>query len=158
MLTDAERSDIESRIAESWDKRAASVPALRALQAHRGWVSDEAIRDVAAMLEMTSDELDAVATFYNLIYRHPVGKHVVKVCDGAVCWILGSQNLMEHLEQKLGIKSGETTADGMVTLLPICCVGDCDHAPVMMVDDALVRDLAPERIDQLIASRFEIGE
>jgi len=110
------------------------------------------------MLGMTPDELDAVATFYNLIYRHPVGKHVVKVCDGAVCWILGSQNLMEYLEQKLGIKSGETTADGMVTLLPICCVGDCDHAPVMMVDDALVRDLTPERIDQLIASRFEIGE
>ena len=102
MLTDAERSDIESRIAESWDKRAASIPALRALQAHRGWVSDEAIRDVAAMLEMTSDELDAVATFYNLIYRHPVGRHVVKVCDGAVCWMLGGQSLLEHLEQKLG--------------------------------------------------------
>jgi NADH-quinone oxidoreductase subunit E len=157
VLTDAERHDIENEIAASWDKRAACISALRAVQARRGWISDEAIRDIAAMLEMSTDELDAVATFYHLIYRHPVGKHVVKVCDGAVCWILGSRNLMQYLEQKLEIESGGTTGDGLVTLLPICCVGDCDHAPVMMVDDTTIRDLTPERIDELIASRFEVG-
>lgn len=157
MLTAEERRDIESEMAASWDKRAACIPALRAVQAHRGWVSDESIRDIAAMLDMSADELDGVATFYNLIYRHPVGKHVVKVCDGAVCWILGGQNLMQYLEQKLGVESGGTTADGLVTLLPICCIGDCDHAPVMMVDDTIIRGLTVERIDELIARRFEVG-
>ncbi len=157
MLTDQERQEVEAEVARSFTRRAACVGAMRIVQARRGWVSDEAIGDLAEMLAMTVDELEAVATFYNLIFRHPVGKHVVKVCDGAVCWMLGGQSLMQHLEARLGIKAGGTTADGLVTLLPICCVGDCDHAPVMVVDDTMVRGLTPEKIDELIANGFEVA-
>jgi len=158
MLSDREKREIEEEIANSRDPRAACIGAMGIVQARRGWVSEEAISDLAPLLEMTVDELEGVATFYNLIFRHPVGKHVLKVCDGAVCWILGGQSLMEYLEQKLGVKAGGTTADGVVTLLPICCVGDCDHAPVMMVDDIMIRNLTPERIDELIAREFEAAE
>lgn len=156
MLTDQERQEIEAEVARSFNRRAACVGAMRIVQARRGWVSDEAMGDLAEALTMTADELEGVATFYNLIFRRPVGKHVVKVCDGAVCWMLGGQSLMQHLETQLGIKAGGTTADGLVTLLPICCVGDCDHAPVMVVDDTMVRDLTPEKIDELIANGFEV--
>jgi len=158
MLSEDELREIEEQIATSYDARAACIPAMRVVQAHRGWVSDEALQDLARLLKMTPEELDGVATFFNLIFRHPVGRHVLKVCDGAVCWALGSQSLMEHLEQKLGVKSGGTTADGRFTLLPICCVGDCDHGPAMMVDDKLVRNVTPEMVDELIESGGEVGE
>lgn len=151
MLTEDEKREIEREMSISHDPRAACIGALRIVQAHRGWVSEEAAREVAALLDMTTDELDGVTTFYNLIFRHPVGKHVIKVCDGAVCWMLGGQSLMEYLEGRLGAKAGGTSDDGVFTLLPICCVGDCDHAPVMMVDDAVVRHLTPELIDQVLA-------
>lgn len=151
MLTEQERQAIEEEIARSYDRQAACIGALRILQYGRGWISDEAIADLADLLGMTRDELDGVATFYSLVFRRPVGRHVLKVCDGAVCWMLGGQSLLEHLEQKLGVQRGGTTADGQFTLLPICCLGDCDHAPVMMVDDQLVRNLTPEMLDRLIA-------
>jgi len=152
MLTDDEKREIEAEVAGSHDRRAACIGALKIVQAHRGWVPDEALRDVAALLDMTPDELEGVATFYSLIFRHPVGKRVLKVCDSVVCWALGGQSLMQHLEQRLGIKAGGTTADGRFTLLPICCLGDCDHAPVMMVNDTLVRNLTPELLDQMLTA------
>jgi len=151
MLTEAEKSEIRELLRRNHDPRSAGVEALKIVQARRGWVSDEAIRDLAALLDMSPDELDSAATFYSLVFRRPVGKHVIKVCDSLVCWFLGSSSLLEHLERKLGIKAGETTADGRFTLLPICCLGDCDHAPVMMVDDRQVRNLTPEVLDSVLA-------
>jgi NADH-quinone oxidoreductase subunit E len=132
-------------------KRAACIEALKVVQQHRGWVSDEALDEVAELLEMTPDELDGVATFYNLIFRKPVGRHVILICDSVSCWIMGYDNLRGHLRSRLGIDLGETTADGRFTLLPSVCLGACDRAPVMMVDDDLHLDLTPERIDQILA-------
>jgi NADH-quinone oxidoreductase subunit E len=159
MLTEAEKNEIGELLRRNHDPRSAGVEAMKIVQAHRGWVSDEAIRDVAALVDMSPDELDSAATFYSLIFRRPVGKHVIKVCDSLVCWSLGftpsgvegSQSLLGYLERKLGVKAGETTADGRFTLLPICCLGDCDHAPVMMVDDRPVRNLTPEVLDSVLA-------
>jgi len=133
------------------EKRAASIEALKVVQQHRGWVSDEALDEVAELLEMTPDELDGVATFYNLIFRKPVGRHVILICDSVSCWIMGYDNLRGHLRSRLGIDLGETTADGRFTLLPSVCLGACDHAPVMMIDDDLHLDLTPEKIDQILA-------
>jgi len=92
-----------------------------------------------------------VATFYNLIYRQPVGRHVILLCDSVSCWIMGYDNLRDHLKSRLGIDLGGTTPDGRFTLLPSVCLGACDHAPVMMIDDDLHLDLTPERIDQILA-------
>lgn len=152
MLTDAEREEIESHIVEYPYKRAACIEALKVVQRERGWVSDENLKDVATLLEMTPDELDNVATFYNLIFRQPVGKHVIMLCDSVSCWIMGYEKMRQHLSERLGIKFGETTPDGEFTLLPIVCLGDCNHAPVMMVDNDTHSNLDAEKIDQILES------
>ncbi|MCA9433454.1 MAG: NADH-quinone oxidoreductase subunit NuoE, partial [Candidatus Omnitrophica bacterium] len=95
-------------------------------------------------------ELDSVATFYNLLFRQPVGRHVVMVCDSVSCWIMGYEKIRQYLMDKLGVGMGETTPDGRFTLLPICCLGNCDRAPAMMVGEDLHQDLTPEKIDAIL--------
>lgn len=150
MLSDEERREIEAEMRHYEDRRAVSIEALRVVQHHRGWVSDEGLRDVGEFLGMTVADLDAVATFYNLIFRKPVGKHVILVCNSASCWIMGYDSVRDHLSARLGIKLGETTADGRFTLLPVVCLGACDRAPVMMVDNDLHGELTPEKIDAIL--------
>ena len=100
---------------------------------------------------MSAEDLDGVATFYNLIFRRPVGKHVIQVCDSVGFSIMGYDRMRGIiLTLRLGIKPGETTADGQFTLIPICCLGTCDRAPAMLVDDRLYRDLSPEKIDGIL--------
>jgi NADH-quinone oxidoreductase subunit E len=150
MLTDEEKKEIAAELRHYEMKEAASVEALKAVQKHRGWVSDESIRDIAAVLEMTPAELDAVATFYNFIYRKPVGRHVIHICDSMVCWTMGYVPLQELLLQRLGIHFGETTGDGRFTLLPAACLGACDRAPVMLVDEDLYGPVTPEMVDEIL--------
>jgi len=151
MLSEEERREIQAEIPHYEQKRACCIEAMKIVQQHRGWVSDESIQDIAEVLEMTPDELDGVATFYNLIFRRPVGKHVILVCDSVSCWIVGYDHIRDHLTTRLGIHFGETSADGRFTLLPIACLGTCDHAPALMVDEDLYRDLDPEKVDEILA-------
>jgi NADH-quinone oxidoreductase subunit E len=150
LLTDAERAEIQGELAHYPTKQAACVEALKIVQQRHRWVSDEHLKEVAALLEMTPDELDGVATFYNLIFRKPVGRHVLLLCNSVSCWIKDSEAVRRRLEEKLGITMGETTPDDRVTLLPIVCLGACDHAPVMMVDEDLHRDVDPTRLDDIL--------
>ena len=149
MLTEEERRDIEREILQNERKRAAAVEVLKIVQKHRGWVSDE-IHDLAGILEMTPAELDAVATFYSLIFRKPVGKHVILVCDSVSCWVMGYEKILDQLTSRLGIGLNETSADGQFTLLPVACLGACDRAPAMMIDEMLYTDLTPEKIDGIL--------
>ncbi|MDD5169008.1 MAG: NADH-quinone oxidoreductase subunit NuoE, partial [Syntrophales bacterium] len=126
--------------------RAACVEGLKIVQRHRGWVSDEGIGELAPLLKMTPAELDAVATFYPFIFRRPVGRHVVYLCDSVSCWIMGYEGLRDHLINRLGIGMGETTPDGRFTLLPVSCIGACDHAPALMIDRDLHGELTPEKL------------
>lgn len=150
MLPDEITREIEEELHHYPQKRGACIEALKIVQRHRGWVSDESLHDIAVLLEMTAEELDSVATFYNLIFRKPVGKHVILICDSVSCWIMGAPRLREHLTEHLGITLGETSRDGQFTLLPIPCLGTCDHAPALMIDDDLHRDLHPEKIDAIL--------
>lgn len=150
MLSEEERQEIEKHLEHYAQRRAAGPEALVIVQRRRGWISDEALADVAATVEMTPDELDEVASFYNLIFRKPVGKHVILLCDSVSCWILGYESLYRHLVERLGIEFGQTTADGRFTLLPTVCLGACDHAPAMMIDDQLYGDLTPAKIDVIL--------
>jgi NADH-quinone oxidoreductase subunit E len=150
VLTDDEIREIDHELAIYPTRRAVCVEALKIVQRHRRWVSDEALRDLAGHLGMSVDELDSVATFYNLIFRRPVGRHVIRVCDSVSCWILGYDGLLAHLEQRLGIRPGETTADDRFTLLPIQCLGDCEHAPALMIDEDLHDDLVPADLDAVL--------
>jgi NADH-quinone oxidoreductase subunit E len=150
MLTPEERQEIEAEFSHYPTKQAVCIDAMRIVQRRRGWVSDESIRDIAELLGMSPDDLDGIATFYNLIYRKPVGRHVILVCDSVSCWIMGYDRIREHLSSRLGVQLGETTGDGRFTLLPIVCLGDCDHAPVMMIDEDLHRNLDGEKIDRAL--------
>ena len=152
MLSEEERKEIEQEIQDYPYRHAVCIEALRIVQNHRRWISDENIRDIADFLEMSPEEVDSVATFYNLIFRKPVGTNVILICDSISCWVLGYQQIKDHLTSKLGIGFGETTADGKFTLLTIPCLGTCDHAPAMMIGNTLYRDLTTEKIDEILAS------
>jgi len=150
MLSLEERMEIEEEMKAVPFKRAASIDALRVIQRRRGWVDDQGLRDVAAMLEMDPSELEGVATFYNLIFRRPVGAHVILVCNTITCWMTGCESLMKRLSDRLGVPLGATTADGRFTVLPVPCLGACDSSPVMMVDGRLYGDLTPEKVDDVL--------
>ena len=150
MLSAEEQTEIQTEMGHYPDKKSVCIDAMKIVQSHRGWVSDENLRDIAEYLGMSADELDGVATFYNLIFRKPVGRHVVMVCDSVSCWIMGYNRVCEQLTSLLGIQLGETTADKRFTLLPIVCLGACDDAPVMMIDEDLHRDLDPQKLDSVL--------
>ena len=135
-------------------KKAAGIEALKIVQEHRRWVSDESLRDIAEFMKMSPEELDSVATFYNLIFRKPVGRHVILVCDSISCWVMGYEALREGLMQQLGIRYGETTADGRFTLLPNVCLGTCDCAPALMIGPDLYQHVEPGQLGELL-SRYQ---
>jgi NADH-quinone oxidoreductase subunit E len=151
MLSHEERREIDAELARYPTRQAASVDAMKIVQRHRGWVSDESLKDVASLLGMTADELDGVATFYNMIFRRPVGRHVILVCNSVTCWMLGADRLHAQTAIASGTRSGETSADGRFTLLPIVCLGACDHAPALMIDGDLHGDVDAERVDQMLS-------
>ena len=128
------------------------VDALRAVQAHHGWVPDEGVALVAELLGVLPVEVEELATFYDKIFRLPVGKRVIHVCDSICCWANGGEELAAHLQRILGIGFGETTADGIFTLLPTCCLGACGEAPAMMVGLTTHGALTPEKVDAILAS------
>ncbi|TLM65943.1 MAG: NADH-quinone oxidoreductase subunit NuoE [Deltaproteobacteria bacterium] len=127
------------------------VDALRAVQSHHGWVPDAGVALVAELLGVLAVEVEEVATFYDKIFRRPVGKKVIHVCDSICCWAGGGEAIAAHLQQTLGIGFGETTSDGMFTLLPTCCLGACGDAPAMMVGLTTHGRLTPESIDRILA-------
>jgi NADH-quinone oxidoreductase subunit E len=132
------------------DPRAASIEALKIVQKRHGWVPDGAIAQIGALLSIPASDVEGVATFYNLIFRKPVGRHVIKICDSISCYLTGFDDVHRAFSEKLGIKLGQTTADGRFTLLPICCLGACDKGPVLMIDDDTHGNIAPGNIDSLL--------
>jgi NADH-quinone oxidoreductase subunit E len=150
MLTEEIKREIEAEMHHYPRKQGVCIEALKIVQRHRGWVSDESLRELAEFLEMTPDELDSVATFYDKILRRPVGKHVIFVCDSVTCWIMGYDRVRERLTQLLGTTLGETSSDGRFTLLPNVCLGACDHAPVLMIDGDTHLDVEPAKIESLL--------
>jgi len=151
MLTPEEKTEIEAEAARYERKRGALIESLKKIQSRRGWISDETVRDVAGILEMTPAEVEGVATFYSLIFRRPVGRHVILICDSVSCWTMGYDAIREHLKAKLGIGLGETSADDRFTLLPASCLGACDLAPAMMIDEELYGNLTPPKVDEILA-------
>lgn len=132
-------------------RQAACIDALKIVQKHHRWVSDEAVEDIARALGMSAAAVDSVATFYNGIYRKPVGRHVILVCNSVSCWVMGYEALRAALQQKLGVQLGQTTPDGRFTLLPVQCLGDCDHAPSMMIGEDLHHDIDIAQLDAILA-------
>jgi NADH-quinone oxidoreductase subunit E len=149
VLSATEIAEIDAEIAHVPQRSAVAIDALKIVQAHRGWVSDESLRAIARHLHMSAEELDGVATFYNLIFRRPVGEQVILLCNSISCWIKGCDGLQRQIGEQLGIGLGETTADNRYTLLPVTCLGACDKAPVLMVGEELHEDVDTQALQKL---------
>ncbi len=155
VLSDEELAAIDAEIALVPYRSAAAIDALKIVQSHRGWVSDASLRAIASHLQMSPDELDGIATFYNLIFRRPVGDQVILLCNSISCWIKGCDKLQSSISQRLKVQLGETTADNRYTLLPVTCLGACDKAPVLMIDETLYENVDEEILEQLFGTAEE---
>lgn len=149
-LSKKEIAAIEHECALYESRPAAAIDALQIVQGERRWISDESLYAIADMLHMSATELEGIATFYNLIYRQPVGEHVIHLCDSISCWLHDYQTIADHLRKTLNIEFGQTTSDGKITLLPNVCLGCCDKAPALMLDGELVESLDIASVDKLL--------
>jgi NADH-quinone oxidoreductase subunit E len=157
MLTDEMKKQIQEEVERSGTRKAGCIEAIQIVQQDLGWISDEVLVEVAEFLDMTPAELEGVASFYNHIYRKPVGKHRIMICASVSCWIMGYEKLLDHICQRLGIQMGQTTADGMFTLLPIQCLGVCEQAPALMIDEELYTHLDESAFDKILEKYREGG-
>jgi NADH-quinone oxidoreductase subunit E len=149
-LSDAERTAIEQEMHHYEDPRAASIEALKIVQKARGWVPDGACDAIGEILGIPASDVEGVATFYSQIFRVPVGRHIIRVCDSMTCYIGGHESVLDSIRQQLGIEPGQTTPDGRFTLIPVCCLGNCDKAPALMIDDDTYGDVTPDGVARLL--------
>ena len=154
-LPEALKKELREKIGSVDHPREMAIDVINALQNHHGYFSDAALAQAADLLGMSTLEVDELATFYTFIYREPVGRFVIHVCDSLICWMENGQDLAAHLCARLGIGMGETTADGLFTLLPVCCIGYCDRAPAILVNRMVHGPLTIESLDRLIDSLRE---
>jgi NADH-quinone oxidoreductase subunit E len=151
LLPPEEIAELQQRIDAAHAPREMIVEVLLAIQARHRWVSDEGIELAAELLGLSPLQVEEVATFYDKVYRRPVGKKVIHVCDSICCWSRGSEEVYLYLQRRLGIAPGETTEDGIFTLLPTCCLGACDLAPAMRIENRLYGELTAEKIDDILS-------
>ncbi|QFQ32003.1 NADH-quinone oxidoreductase subunit NuoE [Buchnera aphidicola] len=152
VLSTHEINEIENQKKYYENYKAVAIEALKIVQKQRGWVSDLAIIEIAKILNINSSDIESVATFYSQIYRQPVGRNIIRYCDSVVCYLTGYQKIKKALENHLSIKTGCTTVDKRFTLLPICCLGNCDKSPTIMINEDLYSKLTPESVLNLLES------
>ena len=151
MLSDKAKSEIKNLMAKYPDKRSAVMPALHLAQREVGWLPDQVVQDIADLIGLSKTEVNGVATFYTMYAREKPGKHTIMFCADLPCALRGAEEMLEHLEHKLGCKAGQTSADGKITLKETECLGGCDHAPVMLIDGAEhQQDLTNQKIDEIV--------
>jgi NADH-quinone oxidoreductase E subunit len=145
------------RAAEPYpDKQSGVMDGLRLAQQHYGgWLPAEALAEVADALDLTPAHVQSVASFYDMYHMAPVGEHLVEVCTNVSCALVGAQQVVEAFEQELGVRVGETSADGKVTLRTIECAGGCGYAPVVVVDHRYREPTKPEDVPGIVA---ELGD
>lgn len=131
-------------------KMAACIPLLHLCQEQNGWVSEEVVSYVSTRLDLPPAHVQGVVTFYTLFNQHPVGRHQVWVCRTLPCALRGAEGILHHCEKKLGIKPGETTADGAITLRTAECLASCGTAPMMQVDTQYYENLSTEKVDEIL--------
>lgn len=150
--------EIKSRYPEGKQK-SALLPVLHLAQAEfDGWLSVPAMNLVAEVLDLEPIEVFEVASFYSMYNLKPVGKCLLEVCRTSSCWLLGAEDIVRHIENKLGIKEGETTADGMFTLKTVECLGSCGTAPMMQCGAQFHENLTFEKVDNLLDSLKSEGK
>jgi NADH-quinone oxidoreductase E subunit len=147
----AARAELQELFKRYPTREAALIPALHIAQREwGGWLPDAAIAAVARELELPAARVYGVVTFYDLLHQHQVGRHRIRVCTNLPCMLRGSDEIMETLRQELGVGENEVTADGRCSYVHFECLGSCDTAPMMMIDDAYHENLTPERVRRIV--------
>jgi NADH-quinone oxidoreductase subunit E len=149
-LSPERERELENILSRYPTKMAATLPLLHLCQEQNGWISDAVIRFVAERLELSTAHVKGVVTFYTLYNQQPVGKHQVWVCRTLPCALRGAYDVIHQCEKRLGIKVGETTKDGAVTLRTAECLASCGTAPMMQVDKEYFENLTADRVDEIL--------
>jgi NADH-quinone oxidoreductase subunit E len=150
MITDELKKKLKARVESAVTPREAAVDVMKELQRHNGWLTDEGVEEAAEIIGLSPLQVEELATFYEMIYRRPVGKRVIHLCDSISCWTVGSETLLEKMAERLGVEPGGTTADGMFTLLPCSCLGNCGNGPAMMIGDSIYDKLTLEKAFEIL--------
>lgn len=151
MISDALKARLRETVARYPLARSAMLPCLHLAQDEIGYISDEAIVAVADAIGAKPDEVESIVTFYSMYHQEPQGKHVVKVCTSVSCYLRGCDGVLGALERTLGIKRGETTADGRFTLEAVECLAACGMAPALQVNGEFVEQATPESVEKLVS-------
>ncbi|MBI5022202.1 MAG: NADH-quinone oxidoreductase subunit NuoE [Ignavibacteriales bacterium] len=150
MLTQENKNKIDALRKQFPDTKSLTIPALHIAQEQYGWVSEEAMKDIALLLNLPESHIIGVATFYTMFNKKPVGKYHIQVCTNVSCQLLGSEKISRYICNKLNIKVGETTSDKKFTISEVECLGSCGTAPMMQVNDDYHENLTPEKIDKIL--------
>jgi len=150
MISGAKRQQLDALVTRYPEKRSALIPILHEVQAEVGYLSPEAVEWVAGYLGLSPADVMSVASFYDMLSLEPVGKHLIYVCQNLTCTLLGAERLIRHLESKLGVRTGETTPDGKITLKRMECLASCGTAPSIQVDGVYHHQVTPEKLDALL--------
>ena len=146
----ASKAELDALLTRYPTKEAALLPALWLVQRQEGWISEESMEYVAGLLGISPVKVFSVVSFYTMFYTRPMGRHVIQVCRNLSCSLLGARELVRHIEDRIGVGVGETTADGRYSLLTVECLGSCGTAPMMQVNDDYHENLTRERVDALL--------
>jgi len=152
MLSESACRQIQALIGKYPQKRSALIPSLQLAQKEAGYISADIVREVAALFDLSPNEVYEVVSFYTMFYRKPVGKYVVQVCTNISCMLCNAEGILAHLTERLGIKPGETTPDKKFTLLEVECLGSCGTGPVVQINEDYHEDLTPEKLDRIVDS------
>ncbi len=152
MLSEETVQEIRAAMRRYPRPRSAVLDALRAVQRQYGWCDPEGIKEAAEILEIDANALQMLVTFYDMLYDHPVGEHILMPCKNIACYLRGADGIIEYICRRLGIRPGETTADGKFTLQPMECLAACDLAPMMIADETYYGNLTEERVDEILAA------
>lgn len=152
MLSEKARAEIKEARSRYPDPRSALLPALAIAQRENdGWLSPEVMIEVAEVMELPPAEVGSVTSFYTMFHRRPVGKYLIQVCTNISCSLLGAEHVLQYIKGRLGIEVGETTPDGLFTLLTVECLGSCGTAPMMQINDTYYENLTPQKVDVILA-------
>jgi len=150
MLVEKHKEKIAGIIARYAEKRGALLPLLWLAQEEQGHVSEEAMKEIAGLLDLTPPQIFETVTFYTMYNRRPIGKYHIQVCRSLMCALVGTDSLLGWIHAKLGIKTGQTTPDGLFTLSQVECLGSCGTGPMMQLNDDYYERLTQDKVNRIL--------
>ncbi|MBN2226808.1 MAG: NADH-quinone oxidoreductase subunit NuoE [candidate division Zixibacteria bacterium] len=150
ILNETSVAEIKEKMVRYPRRKSAILPALTVAYHQVGHLNDDIYDEIASIIDIPAVEIAEAATFYTMFPKHPVGKYLIQVCHNISCALLGADSLVHYLEEKLGIKKGETTPDNVFTLITVECLGSCASAPMMQINDQYYEFLTREKVDAIL--------